>query len=250
MQCSHPLLQTQATMTGREHLHLYARLRGVHPAARRAAMVERLLTQVMLLDGVSVCSSAGGEQQSDATLQAARGWARPPCRHFKNQSLCCLGSASRRRLCTPSNNRVQGRVRSHQCMSLADECRGVRTQLGLRAYADRLAGSYSGGNRRKLSVGIALVGEYLNPIEFQDPIILGNQTEIPVALYRRRPRVRAAGRAVHRDGSGGKSSLGDAKSSLGDAKSSLGDAQSSPGDAKSSLGDAKSSLGDAQSLPG
>jgi hypothetical protein len=93
MQCSHPLLQTQATMTGREHLHLYARLRGVHPAARRAAMVERLLTQVMLLDGVSVCSSAGGEQQSDATLQAARGWARPPCRHFKNQSLCCLGSA-------------------------------------------------------------------------------------------------------------------------------------------------------------
>jgi hypothetical protein len=126
----------------------------------------------------------------------------------------------------------------------------VRTQLGLRAYADRLAGSYSGGNRRKLSVGIALVGEYLNPIEFQDPIILGNQTEIPVALYRRRPRVRAAGRAVHRDGSGGKSSLGDAKSSLGDAKSSLGDAQSSPGDAESSLGDAKSSLGDAQSLPG
>ena len=33
------------------------------------------------------------------------------------------------------------------------------TQLGLRAYADRTAGSYSGGNRRKLSVGIALVGD-------------------------------------------------------------------------------------------
>jgi hypothetical protein len=37
---------TQATLTGREHLHLYARLRGVRPAARRIAMVNRLLTQV------------------------------------------------------------------------------------------------------------------------------------------------------------------------------------------------------------
>ena len=27
------------------------------------------------------------------TPQAARNWARPPCRHFKNQSCCCLGSA-------------------------------------------------------------------------------------------------------------------------------------------------------------
>jgi hypothetical protein len=43
----------------------------------------------------SVSSSApGGEQQSVATPQAARGWARPPCRHFKNQSCCCVGSAS------------------------------------------------------------------------------------------------------------------------------------------------------------
>jgi hypothetical protein len=38
-------------------------------------------------------SSAGGGQQSVATPQAARGWARPPCRHFKTQSCCCLGSA-------------------------------------------------------------------------------------------------------------------------------------------------------------
>jgi hypothetical protein len=28
-----------------------------------------------------------------ATPQAARGWAHPPCRHFKNQSCCCLGCA-------------------------------------------------------------------------------------------------------------------------------------------------------------
>jgi hypothetical protein len=30
----------------------------------------------------SVPSSAGGSQQSVGTPQAARGWARPPCRHF------------------------------------------------------------------------------------------------------------------------------------------------------------------------
>jgi hypothetical protein len=40
-----------------------------------------------------VSSSAGGEQQSVASLQAARGWSHPPCRHFKIQSCCCLGSA-------------------------------------------------------------------------------------------------------------------------------------------------------------
>jgi hypothetical protein len=42
---------------------------------------------------VSVSSSAGGEPQSVATPQAARGWARPPCRHFKLQSCARLGSA-------------------------------------------------------------------------------------------------------------------------------------------------------------
>jgi hypothetical protein len=31
-------------------------------------------------------SNTGGEQQSVATAQALRGWARPPCRHFKIQS--------------------------------------------------------------------------------------------------------------------------------------------------------------------
>ena len=37
--------------------------------------------------------AAGGEQQTAATPQAARGWTPPPCRHFKIQSCCCLGSA-------------------------------------------------------------------------------------------------------------------------------------------------------------
>jgi hypothetical protein len=39
---------------------------------------------------VAASSSAGGEQQSVATAQAARGWTHPPCGHFKNQSCYCL----------------------------------------------------------------------------------------------------------------------------------------------------------------
>ena len=39
--------------------------------------------------------SAGGEQQSVATPQAARGWARPASRHFKIQSCNALGLLSR-----------------------------------------------------------------------------------------------------------------------------------------------------------
>lgn len=31
--------------------------------------------------------------------------------------------------------------------------------MGLRQYADRLAGSYSGGNKRKLSVAVAMIGD-------------------------------------------------------------------------------------------
>jgi hypothetical protein len=38
------------------------------------------------LSGVSGFSSAGGEQQSVATAHAARGWAHPPCKHFKHPS--------------------------------------------------------------------------------------------------------------------------------------------------------------------
>ena len=34
-----------------------------------------------------------GVSESVATAQAARGWAHPPCRHFKIQYRFCLGSA-------------------------------------------------------------------------------------------------------------------------------------------------------------
>lgn len=33
------------------------------------------------------------------------------------------------------------------------------TDLGLGQYADKLAGSYSGGNKRKLSVAVAMIGD-------------------------------------------------------------------------------------------
>jgi hypothetical protein len=36
--------------------------------------------------GVQAASRAGGEKQSVATPQAARGWAGPPCRRFKSPS--------------------------------------------------------------------------------------------------------------------------------------------------------------------
>jgi hypothetical protein len=42
-----------------------------------------------------------GEPVSVPTPQAARGRARPPCRHFKTQSCCCLGSAFEFRLPNP-----------------------------------------------------------------------------------------------------------------------------------------------------
>ena len=35
---------------------------------------------------------------------------------------------------------------------------GIR-KLGLRQYAERSAGTYSGGNKRKLSTAIALIGD-------------------------------------------------------------------------------------------
>jgi ABC-type multidrug transport system ATPase subunit len=36
---------------------------------------------------------------------------------------------------------------------------GKIAEMGLTEYADRLAGTYSGGNKRKLSVAIAMIGE-------------------------------------------------------------------------------------------
>lgn len=64
---------TQATLTGREHLHLYARLRGVRPAARRTAMVERLLTQVCACARGVVCVSEREREPHVTHVAAERG---------------------------------------------------------------------------------------------------------------------------------------------------------------------------------
>lgn len=49
-----------------------------------------------------------------------------------------------------------GFVYPNFCSEMVDS---LLSRLGLIQYADRVAASYSGGNRRKLSVGIALVGD-------------------------------------------------------------------------------------------
>ena len=75
-------------------------------------------------------------------------------------------------------------------------------EMGLTEYADRAAGTYSGGNKRKLSVAIAMIGEpsiffldgwlfhFLLIVceELYDPLMLLNRT-----IYRYGPR----GEAVH-----------------------------------------------------
>jgi hypothetical protein len=62
-------------------------------------------------------SSSDGEQQSVATPQTARGWTHPRCRHFNNQSCCCLMALlSRRRLSKPCP------ILEHRCSSSTVEC--------------------------------------------------------------------------------------------------------------------------------
>ncbi len=51
-----------------------------------------------------------------------------------------------------------GRIKGISPNVLASAVEKVLNQVGLTEYADRLAGGYSGGNKRKLSVGIALLG--------------------------------------------------------------------------------------------
>jgi hypothetical protein len=52
------------------------------------------LAKVQVRDPQRMDPGSGFQQQREsvATPQAAREWAHPPCRHFKNLSCCCLGS--------------------------------------------------------------------------------------------------------------------------------------------------------------
>jgi hypothetical protein len=62
-------------------------------------------------------SAAGESSSSVATLQAARGRARPPCRPFKIQSCCCLASAFElvAAFQTLSGRSAQPKVRATDC---------------------------------------------------------------------------------------------------------------------------------------
>ena len=66
-------------------------------------------------------------------------------------------------------------------------------EMGLTEYADRAAGTYSGGNKRKLSVAIAMIGE--PSIVFLD----GMSIIVPIAVFL---TLHYTIRAVNRHGSG------------------------------------------------
>lgn len=55
--------------------------------------------------------------------------------------------------------RLYGRLRGVPAEQLEGMVDNLLQRLGLGQYADRVCDSYSGGNKRKLSVAIALVGE-------------------------------------------------------------------------------------------
>merc|ERR1712222_294343 len=54
--------------------------------------------------------------------------------------------------------RLYARLRGLDEDSVKREAENGLRRLGLAAYADRCAGTYSGGNKRKLSTAIALIG--------------------------------------------------------------------------------------------
>ena len=82
-----------------------------------------------------------------AALPLLAGWLAGCC-------CCCpltrCRNAPRRTHCTPCRGLPERLVDS--------EAARLLKQLGLTEFADRACGSYSGGNRRKLSVAVALVG--------------------------------------------------------------------------------------------
>lgn len=51
-----------------------------------------------------------------------------------------------------------GRLRGLRDPVLSQMVESLLVKLGLKVYADRPCGEYSGGNKRKLSLGIALIG--------------------------------------------------------------------------------------------
>ena len=61
---------------------------------------------------------------------------------------------------------MYGRLRNVPHTDLDAVVADLLARLGLNEYADRYAGTYSGGNKRKLSTAIALIGDA--PVVFLD----------------------------------------------------------------------------------
>ncbi len=61
-----------------------------------------------------------------------------------------------------------GRIKGLKGKELGDQIAMLLTALSLNQYANRKAGTFSGGNKRKLSVAIAMIGN--PPIVFLDEV--------------------------------------------------------------------------------
>lgn len=52
-----------------------------------------------------------------------------------------------------------GRIKGYSGERLTDEVNSMLKKMSLENYSDKLAGDFSGGNKRKLSVAIALLAD-------------------------------------------------------------------------------------------
>lgn len=130
-----------AQMTGREVVRLYARLRfAAHaaPGQSRARAGQPLATSLHAL-----------LPAPNAAERRLRSFGAPP--------RCALPAGIGQALTlTISSPASPGRGLPERLVPA--EAARLLKRLGLPEYADRACGSYSGGNRRKLSVAVALVG--------------------------------------------------------------------------------------------
>lgn len=80
------------------------------------------------------------------------------CSNFNK--VICPGPQSRPVLCSGKEILYFfGRIRGLSPDSLKDKVQTLLQQVGLKPFADRLCGRYSGGNKRKLSLALALIGD-------------------------------------------------------------------------------------------
>ena len=89
---------------------------------------------------------------------------------------------------------LMARVRGVEMDQVAREVDRWTSFLGIQEYIDRESGSYSGGNKRKLNVAMAMVGE--PPIIFLDEPSTGVDPVARRNLWKIIERIQAAGQSV------------------------------------------------------